>query len=64
MLFVGFSRTDPFFNKTLELMKSDFILTDEPAHYSIVPYDVDLAATAGVLDPAVAHEEAKQKIRT
>jgi hypothetical protein len=63
VLFVGFSMTDPFFNKTLELVKHDFILTDEPAHFSIVPYDVDLAATAGVLDPAVAHEEAKQKIR-
>ncbi len=63
VLFVGFSMTDPFFNKTLELVKRDFILTDEPAHFSIIPYDVDLAATAGVLEPAVAHEEEKQKLR-
>ena len=63
VLFVGFSLTDPFFNKALELVKHDFILTDEPAHFSIMPYDVDLSATAGVLDPAVAHEEAKEKIR-
>lgn len=64
VLFVGFGMTDPFFNEALELVKSDFILTDEPAHFSIIPYDVDLTATAGVLDPAVAHEEAKEKIRT
>jgi hypothetical protein len=63
VLFVGFSMADPFFNKTLELVKNDFILTDEPAHFSIVPYDVDLAATTGVLEPSVAHEEAKQRIR-
>jgi hypothetical protein len=63
VLFVGFSMTDPFFNKTLELVKNDFILTDEPAHFSIIPYDVDLMATAGVLNPSVAHEEAKQRIR-
>jgi hypothetical protein len=63
VLFVGFSMTDPFFNKTLELVKSDFILTSEPAHFSIIPYDVDLTATAGVLDPAIAHEEAMQSIR-
>lgn len=63
VLFVGFSMTDPFFNKALELVRNDFILTDEPAHFSIIPYDVDLAATAGVLDPAAAHEEAKHKIR-
>jgi len=63
VLFVGFSMRDPFFNKALELVKSDFILTNEPAHFSIIPYEVDLVATAGVLDPAVAHEEAKQKIR-
>lgn len=63
VLFVGFSMTDPFFSKTLELVKNDFILTDEPAHFSIIPYDVDLAATAGVLDPSVAHQEARQRIR-
>jgi hypothetical protein len=63
VLFVGFSMTDPFFNKTLELVRNDFILTDEPAHFSIIPYDVDLAATTGVIDPSVAHEEAKQRLR-
>lgn len=63
VLFVGFSMTDPFFGKTLELVKQDFILTNEPAHFSIIPYDVDLTATAGVLDPAVAHEQAQEKIR-
>ena len=63
ILFVGFSMTDPFFNTTLDLVRNDFILTDEPAHFSIIPYDVDLATTAGVLDPSVAHEEARQKIR-
>ncbi|MBI2221019.1 MAG: SIR2 family protein [Acidobacteria bacterium] len=63
VLFVGFSMTDPFFNKALDLLRSDFVLTDEPAHFSIIPYDVDLTATAGVLDPAAAHEEAKQKFR-
>ena len=63
VLFVGFSMTDPFFNKTLELVRSDFILTDEPAHFAIIPYDVDLNATAGMLDSTVAHEEAKRKIR-
>ena len=63
VLFVGFSMTDPFFNKTLELVEGDFILTDEPAHFAIIPYDVDLKATAGMLDSAVAHEEAKRKIR-
>ena len=64
ILFVGFSMTDPFFNSTLKLVKDDFILTDEPAHFSIIPYDVDTAATAGVVDPSVAHEEAKKKIQT
>ena len=63
VLFVGFSMRDRFFNRTLELVESDFTLTDEPAHFSIIPYDVDLAATAGVLEPAVAHEEEKQKLR-
>jgi hypothetical protein len=63
VLFVGFSRTDAFFNKTLELVKSDFVLTDEPSHYAIVPYEVDVSATAGVLDPSLAHDEARTKIR-
>ena len=63
VLFVGFSMRDPFFNRTLELLENDFTLTDEPAHFTIIPYDVDLAATTGVLDPTVAHEEEKQKIR-
>jgi hypothetical protein len=62
VLFVGFSMTDPFFNRTLEVVKRDFVWTDEPAHFSIVPYEVD-PATAGVLNPAVAHEEAKRRIR-
>jgi len=61
ILFVGFSMSDPFFSKTLDLVRRDFILTDEPAHFSIMPYDVDLAATAGVIDPANAHEQAKEK---
>ena len=63
IVFVGFSMKDPFFNSTLELVRSDFLLTDEPAHFSIISYDVDLTATAGMLDPTVAHEEQKQKIR-
>ena len=63
ILFVGFSMTDPFFKMTLELVESDFILTDEPAHFSIIPYQVDLEATAGMLDPAIAHEKEKQRIR-
>ena len=56
--------TDPFFSRTLNLVNNDFILTDEQAHFSIIPYEVDLAATTGMLDPVVAHEEAKKKIRT
>lgn len=63
VLFVGFSMRDPFFNKALDLVKRDFILTNEPAHFSIMPYDLDLAATAGVVDPTVAHEETKDRIR-
>ena len=63
VLFVGFGMNDPFFNKTLELLGGDFILTDEPAHFAIISYDVDLTNTAGMLAPAVAHEEAKQRIR-
>lgn len=64
VLFVGFSMTDPFFESILNLVRDDFILTDELAHFSIFPYEVDLAATTAVLDPAVAHEEAKKKIQT
>lgn len=63
VLFVGFSMRDPFFRKTVDLVRKDFILTDEPAHFSIMPYDVDLGATAGVVDPTVAHEEAQSRIR-
>ena len=62
VLFVGFSMADPFFTKTLELVGGDFILTDEPAHFAIIPYDVNLTDTAGMLASAVAHEEAKQKL--
>lgn len=63
VLFVGFSRKDPFFDQTLKLLESDFVLTDEPAHFSTIPYDVDLADIGEVREPAVAHEEEKQRIR-
>ena len=63
VLFVGFSMTDPFFNATLRVLENDFVLTDEPAHFSTIPYDVDLTATEGVREPSVAHEEEKQRIR-
>ena len=62
VLFVGFSMTDPFFNETLSLLASDFVLTDESAHFSIIPYDVNPAATIG-RGPVAAHEEEKRKIR-
>jgi hypothetical protein len=62
VLFVGFGMQDPFFNAVLDLLKSDFLLTDEPAHLVITHYDVD-PATVGILEPHVAHEEAMKKIR-
>lgn len=63
VLFVGFSMTDPFFKRTLELVEGDFILTNEPAHFAIIPYDVNLTDTAEMLSPAVAREEKKRKLR-
>ena len=63
VLFVGFSMRDPFFRKTLNLVRTDFLLTDEPAHFSIMPYEVDVHATAGALEQTSAHEEAKERIR-
>ncbi len=62
VLFVGFSMTDPFFTETLRLSANDFVLTDESAHFSIIPYDVNPAATSG-RGAVAAHEEEKQRIR-
>ena len=63
VLFVGFSMTDPFFSRTLELVRRDFILTDEPAHFAIIPYDVNLTDTDRMLAPAAAHKQVKQELR-
>ena len=62
VLFVGFSMTDPFFHETLRLLGSDFVLTDESAHFSIIPYDVNPTATIG-RGALAAHEEEQQRIR-
>jgi hypothetical protein len=64
LLFVGFSMRDPFFNMTMDLVRKDFTLTNEPAYFSIIPFDVDLSATAGLVDPTIAHEEEKERIRS
>ena len=63
VLFVGFSLTDPFFTRTLELVAGDFILTDEPAHFAIIPYDVNLTDTDRMLTPAAAHKQATRKLQ-
>jgi len=63
VVFVGFGMADPFFVEVLRLLKRDFVLTDEPAHFAIMPYEVDAVSTATEHERRVAHDREQAVIR-
>lgn len=65
VVFVGFGLTDRFLRKTIDLVNEDLFLTDEPAHFAILPLETDaFVHLRGVEFEAARHAWEREKAAT